>query len=86
MDEYKTKGTCSTKIHFEINDGKIRNISFENGCNGNLKALSVLAEGMEASELVSRLKGIRCGGKKTSCGDQLARAVEEAVKKREIKR
>ena len=79
MHNYKTKGTCSTKIHFCINKGKIHNLSFENGCDGNLKALSALAEGMEAAELVTRLKGIRCGSKKTSCGDQLAQAVQSAI-------
>jgi len=77
MFEYKTKGTCSTKIHFDINEGKVVNISFDNGCDGNLKALSVLAEGLAADEIISKLKGIRCGSKKTSCGDQLALAVEK---------
>ena len=77
MFEYKTKGTCSSKIHFDIKDGKVKNISFEDGCNGNLKALSILAEGMDAKELITRLKGIRCGSRKTSCGDQLACAVEK---------
>ena len=76
MHEYKTKGTCSTKINFEITDGKIHNISFEDGCDGNLKALSILAEGMDTKDLVAKLKGNRCGKKPTSCADQLARAVE----------
>ena len=75
MFEYKTNGTCSTKIRFEINEGKVHNISFDNGCNGNLKALSILAEGTDAKELIKKLKGIRCGERKTSCSDQLAQAL-----------
>ena len=80
MYEYKTKGTCSTKIKFDLKDNRLHNISFENGCNGNLKALSILAEGMDAGELVRKLKGVRCGDRKTSCSDQLATAVELAAK------
>ena len=76
MYEYKTSGTCSTKIHFDIADGKVTSVLFENGCNGNLKALSILAEGMEAIEVIKKLKGLHCGSKETSCGDQLARAIE----------
>ncbi|GHT98012.1 TSCPD domain-containing protein [Spirochaetia bacterium] len=76
MYEYKTTGTCSTTIHFDIQGGKVRSVSFENGCNGNLKAIGTLVEGMEAGELVKHLKGIRCGDRPTSCGDQLALAVE----------
>ena len=77
MYEYKTKGTCSSKIKFEIEDGKVHNLSFEDGCDGNLKALSILAEGMEANELAQKLKGIRCGNRKSSCGDQLSRALSK---------
>ena len=76
---YKTQGTCSTEINFELRDGKVHSVSFKNGCDGNLKALSILAEGMDAKELVSKLKGLRCGRKKTSCGDQLATAVAQAL-------
>jgi uncharacterized protein (TIGR03905 family) len=76
MYEYKTNGTCATKVRFDIRDGKVHDISFENGCNGNLKALSILAEGMEAGELIAKLKGLQCKSRGTSCGDQLARAVE----------
>jgi uncharacterized protein (TIGR03905 family) len=75
MYEYKTSGTCSTKIHFDIRDGKVCSVSFDEGCNGNLKALSILAEGMEAGELIQKLKGITCGKRKTSCADQLAMAI-----------
>ncbi|MDR0315588.1 MAG: TIGR03905 family TSCPD domain-containing protein [Treponema sp.] len=77
MFEYKTSGTCSTKILFELRDGKVYSASFEDGCNGNLKALGILVEGMNAAEVIKKLKGLRCGGKKTSCADQLARAIEQ---------
>ncbi|MDR0708320.1 MAG: TIGR03905 family TSCPD domain-containing protein [Treponema sp.] len=79
MFEYKTHGTCSTKIHFDVTDNKVYAVSFENGCNGNLQAISRLVDGMDAEELIRQLKGIRCGFKKTSCSDQLARAVESAL-------
>ncbi|MDR3146596.1 MAG: TIGR03905 family TSCPD domain-containing protein [Treponema sp.] len=82
MYEYTTKGTCSTKIHFDIRDGRVCNVSFENGCNGNLKALSILAEGMEAAELIKKLKGIQCKTRGTSCGDQFARALEKYSQKK----
>ena len=77
--EYKTRGTCSTKIDFEIVDGKLTNVAFTNGCNGNLKAIGKLVEGMEKDRLVSILKGNTCGPSSTSCADQLAQAVEKAV-------
>jgi uncharacterized protein (TIGR03905 family) len=77
MYDYKTHGTCSTGIHFDIRDGKVYAVSFDNGCDGNLKSLSILAEGMEAEELIRKLRGVTCGKRKTSCGDQFARALEE---------
>ncbi|MDR1252346.1 MAG: TIGR03905 family TSCPD domain-containing protein [Treponema sp.] len=77
MFEYKTSGTCSTKIRFDLRDGNIHSLSFEDGCDGNLKAIGLLAEGMNADEVVKKLKGLRCGRKKTSCADQLARAIEQ---------
>ncbi|GHV47603.1 TSCPD domain-containing protein [Spirochaetia bacterium] len=77
MYEYKTQGTCSTKIHFDIKDNKVYSVSFDDGCDGNLKSISTLAEGMDADELIKKLKGIRCGHKATSCGDQFARALEK---------
>jgi len=76
---YKTKGTCSTQIDFELADGKIHRLAFTDGCDGNLKALAILAEGMDAAELVQKLKGVRCGQRGTSCGDQLAKAVERVL-------
>jgi uncharacterized protein (TIGR03905 family) len=77
MIEYKTKGTCSSRIAFSIEDEKVRSVSFTDGCDGNLKALSILVEGMDGRELIKRLKGIKCGRKRTSCADQLARAVDK---------
>lgn len=79
--QYKTKGTCSQQIKFDLDHGKVKNVSFYGGCNGNLKAISILAEGMEASDLIEKLKGNTCGFRATSCADQLARALEEALTK-----
>lgn len=76
--EYKTNGTCSTKIEFEIVDGLVRNVRFTGGCNGNLKAIAALVEGMPKEKVIEILRGIDCRGKGTSCGDQLAKALEEA--------
>lgn len=75
MITYETAGTCATSISFEVLEGKLRNVSFKRGCNGNLQALSILVEGMEVQEVVRRLGGIDCGGRGTSCADQLARAL-----------
>ena len=76
---YKTRGVCASTINFEINDGIVSNVSFVGGCNGNLKAISRLVEGMEAEKLISLLKGNKCGFKQTSCADQLAIAIESAL-------
>lgn len=76
---YKTKGTCSQHILFDIEDGKVHNIQFLGGCNGNLKGISALVEGMDVQEVISRIEGIQCGSKPTSCPDQLAQALKEAV-------
>ena len=73
--EYKTENTCSQSISFDINDNVITNISFYGGCNGNLKALGALVEGQEIDTIISKLKGIKCNYKNTSCGDQLAQAL-----------
>lgn len=75
---YKTKGTCSRTITFDINDDVITNISFEGGCNGNLKSISKLVDGMTVSEIEEKLKGNICGFRDTSCADQLAQAVRKA--------
>ncbi|MDR2479807.1 MAG: TIGR03905 family TSCPD domain-containing protein [Treponema sp.] len=76
MLNYKPEGTCSTGITFDVRGGKVHDVVFEDGCEGNLKALGVLLEGMDAAEVVKKLKGLRCGRRKTSCADQLAKAVE----------
>jgi len=81
MYEYITQGVCATKINFEIKNGIIYKVIFTNGCNGNLQGLSRLLEGMTPEEAIKRLKGISCRGKGTSCPDQLARALEMAIKK-----
>ena len=80
--EYKTKGTCSQKIFFEIEDGKVKNVQFLGGCNGNLKGIASLIEGMDADEVVARLEGTTCGMKATSCPDQLATAIKKATEKK----
>ena len=79
--EYKTKGTCSSRILFDIEDGKLRNVEYIGGCSGNLQGIGRLVEGMPVDEVIARLRGIRCGYKPTSCPDQLAIALEQATKK-----
>lgn len=76
--EYKTKGTCSQKIFFDIEDGKVKNVQFLGGCNGNLKGIGALVEGMNVDDVIARLEGTKCGMKSTSCPDQLAKALKEA--------
>lgn len=78
---YRTQGTCSRNISFDLEDGVVTNISFEGGCNGNLKGISALAEGKKTEEIIETLSGIRCGFKSTSCPDQLAKALSEALNK-----
>ena len=73
---FATKGTCSQQINFELEDGKIYNVSFMGGCNGNLKAISKLVEGMEKDKVIEILKGNTCGPRPTSCADQFAKALE----------
>jgi uncharacterized protein (TIGR03905 family) len=75
---YKTKGTCSSAIEFDLNNNIVTNVHFYGGCDGNLKALSRLVEGATTEEIETKLAGITCGWKKTSCADQLAQAVREA--------
>lgn len=75
---YKTTGTCSREISFEIENGKVKNVQFFGGCNGNLKGIGSLVEGMSVDEVISRVEGIQCGSKSTSCPDQLAQALKEA--------
>ena len=78
------RGVCSRSVSFDIDDNHIvTEISFNGGCNGNLKGISALCEGLKAEEIIKRVKGIRCGFKSTSCPDQLAEALEEALLKLE---
>ena len=76
--EYTTKGTCSRAILFEIEDNKVKNVQYIGGCNGNLKGIGALVEGMDIDEVITRLEGTTCGPKNTSCPDQLAQALKEA--------
>ena len=73
---YQTKGTCSSAIDIEVNNGVIESVAFTGGCNGNLKGISALVKGMTVEDAISRLEGIRCGFKNTSCPDQLAQALK----------
>lgn len=72
---YKTNGTCSREITFEIEEGKVKNVQFFGGCNGNLKGISALVEGLDVNDVITRVEGIKCGMKATSCPDQLAKAL-----------
>lgn len=76
---YKTKGVCSQLINFDIEDGKVKNVSFVGGCAGNLQGISRLVEGMDVKEAIKRLEGIRCGFKATSCPDQFAQALKATL-------
>ena len=77
---YNTHGVCSRKITFDLEGNKVKNIRFAGGCPGNLRGICSLAEGMETEEVIKRVKGITCGGKPTSCPDQLSIALNEAVR------
>ena len=76
---FRTRGVCASTINFQLENGIVSDVSFMGGCNGNLKAISKLVEGMEAEKVISILEGNTCGFKKTSCADQLAIALKEAL-------
>ncbi len=78
---YKTSGTCSVKIQFDVTDGILSNVTYVGGCNGNLKGISALVEGMRIEDVIERLEGIKCGFKQTSCPDQLAKALKNIQQK-----
>jgi uncharacterized protein (TIGR03905 family) len=73
---YNTTGTCSTKIDFDLNDGIVTNVAFTGGCNGNLKAIAKLVDGLTVEQINAKLSGVICGSRPTSCADQLAKAVK----------
>lgn len=75
---YKTSGTCSREIHFEVENNKVKNVRFVGGCNGNLQGIGALVEGMNVDDVIARIEGISCGGRPTSCPDQLSRALKQA--------
>ena len=75
---YKTHGTCSTLIEVELDGNVVKNVKFTGGCNGNLKAISILVEGQTVGEIEKKLGGVECGSRKTSCSDQLSKAVRAA--------
>ena len=75
---YRTKGTCSQMIQFTVEDGIVSNVQYFGGCNGNLKGIGSLVNGMNIDEVIARLDGIKCGMKQTSCPDQLAQALKAA--------
>ncbi|MBQ3077845.1 MAG: TIGR03905 family TSCPD domain-containing protein [Clostridia bacterium] len=79
--KYETipQGVCARHLQFEIEDGIIRSAAFSGGCHGNLQGICLLIEGMKAEEVAAKLKGVCCGRKKTSCPDQLAKAIEKAL-------
>ena len=72
---YKTKGVCSRSINFDIEDGKVRGVHFDGGCNGNTQGVAALVEGMDVDDAIEKLSGINCNGRGTSCPDQLAKAL-----------
>lgn len=79
--QYETCGTCSRLIEIEIEDGVIADVQFLGGCHGNLQGISSLVKGMSPGEVVSKLDGIRCGNKQTSCPDQLSQALKSIMEK-----
>jgi len=81
---FTPRGVCAKKIHFELEGGLIRHLRFQGGCPGNLEALARLADGRPARELIELLAGLTCGEKETSCPDQLARALDRALKRKRL--
>ncbi len=79
--QYRTRGTCSSRIDFEIEDGRVTSVTYIGGCNGNLQGISRLVAGLPVEEVIEKLQGIRCGMKDTSCPDQLAKALTLALEK-----
>lgn len=78
--EYTPKGVCSRKMIIDIEDDTIKSLTVIGGCNGNLQGISALVKGMKIEDVIAKLDGLRCGGKSTSCPDQLAQALKEIAK------
>ena len=76
---YTPHGVCSRQIHMDVEDGIVKKVQFVGGCNGNTQGVAALVEGMDVNEAISRMEGIRCGFRPTSCPDQLATALKEAI-------
>ncbi|KIR02592.1 hypothetical protein P261_01407 [Lachnospiraceae bacterium TWA4] len=76
MYKHRNQGTCSSNVVFDVEDGLVKSVEFEGGCQGNLKGISKLVEGMKIDDVIERLQGVTCGYKPTSCPDQLARALK----------
>ena len=76
---YQPKGTCSRQMTIEVEDGVVKSLQVTGGCHGNLQGISKLVEGMKVEDVIERLSGIRCGSKPTSCPDQLAQALKQAL-------
>lgn len=76
---YKTRGTCSSKMTVEVEDGVVQSLKVDGGCSGNLQGISRLVAGMKVEDVIARLEGIKCGFKPTSCPDQLAKALRQAL-------
>lgn len=81
---YKTHGTCSQYITFDLENGVVRDVNFTGGCNGNLKAIGILVDGMKAEDIIGKISGVDCGGRGTSCGDQLASALKAALESENV--
>ena len=77
--DYKTKGVCSKQMIIEVEDGVVQGVQIIGGCHGNLQGISALVKGMKAEDVIARLEGICCGPKSTSCPDQLAQALKQAL-------
>ena len=75
--EYRTRGICASRVRFDVEDGKVKNVDFYGGCDGNHSGIAALIEGMDVDEAINRLSGIKCGPRSTSCPDQLAQALKE---------
>ncbi len=83
---YRTIGTCSTEISFDLDGDRVHNVQYVNGCSGNLQAVSQLVEGLTVEQIEEKLRGIHCGFKQTSCGDQLAIAVQQAYEQEQAQK